>query len=60
MRLIDNKRGITFDKVSDVTYWEEDNIMHSNNNIRYKQDISIHRIINSNYLMNNISNEINR
>jgi hypothetical protein len=60
MRLIDNKKDISYNKVSNNIYWKERNIKSSNNNIFYKQDIGIRSLIMSNYLTHRISNEINR
>jgi hypothetical protein len=60
MRLIGNKKDIIENKVMDNICWKERNLRESNNNILYKQDISIRRLITLNVLMNRIYNEINR
>jgi hypothetical protein len=60
MILIENKEDIITNKVMDNIYWKEDNIWDSNYNIWDKQDMNIRRITNSNYLIHNIYNEINR
>jgi hypothetical protein len=60
MILTGNKEDIIDDKVRNRIYWEEDNIMNSNINIRYKQEMNTFRVINSNWLIFNIRNEINR
>jgi hypothetical protein len=60
MILTGNKEDIIDDKVRNRIYWEEDNIMNSNINIRYKQEMNTFRVINSNCLIFNIRNEINR
>jgi hypothetical protein len=49
-----------FDKVSNIIYFKEYNIRNSDDNIWYKQGISIRRLINSNWLIPNIYHEINR
>jgi hypothetical protein len=49
-----------FDKVSDILYWKECNVLNSDDNIRYKQKIDISTLIESNYLTYNIYNEVNR
>jgi hypothetical protein len=60
MRLIDNKEDISYEKVWGDIYWKEDNIWYSDNNISYKQYMDIRIVTTSNYLIHNISNEINR
>jgi hypothetical protein len=60
MRLLDNKRGITFDKVSNMIYWAEDNIMKSYKHILDKQEIYTYQLITSNNVIENIYDEVNR
>jgi hypothetical protein len=60
MRLIENKEYIKDDKVRNRIYWAEDNVWYSYKHIWNKQDIDTDELINSNYLMYNIYNEINR
>jgi hypothetical protein len=57
MRLIDNNVG--YNKLNRL-YWIERHLGYSNYNIRNKQNIDTYRLIASNYLINNIYNEINR
>jgi hypothetical protein len=60
MRLKHNKEDIIDSKVRNMIFWKERNIMDSNGDIFNKQDIGIYRLINSNTLIHNIYNEINR
>jgi hypothetical protein len=61
MRLTGNKRDIINNKVwGDIIYCKEKNILDSNWNIMFEQDMDIRSLINSNYLIFNIRNEINR
>jgi hypothetical protein len=60
MILIGNKVDIIGNKISNRIYWEEDNIRESNWDIWNKQDMNILRLIESNYLISNIHNDINR
>jgi hypothetical protein len=60
MILIENKRGIIHYNITDRIYLGEDNILKSHNHIWDKQDISIRRLIESDYLIGSIYHEINR
>jgi hypothetical protein len=60
MILIENKKYITYSKIRNKIYWKEMNIWKSNGDIWDKQEMNIRRIIESNYLIDNIYNEINR
>jgi hypothetical protein len=60
MRLIGNKKGITYVNISERIPCKEINIRNSDINIWAKQEIWIHSLIESNYLMHNIYNDINR
>ena len=59
MKLIDNKRGTIENRVWGNIYWKEKNVRYSNKNTLYKQEIGIDELT-SNYLIDNIYNEINR
>jgi hypothetical protein len=58
MRLIGNKIDVINDKVMDNIHWKEDNIRYSNNNIWFIQKMNIRILTNSNYLIDNIYNEV--
>jgi hypothetical protein len=60
MRLIGNKRDISYDKVNNRIYWKGDDIRYCNTDIWYNQGIDIRIITQSNWLINNMHNEINR
>jgi hypothetical protein len=60
MRLIDNKKDISYNKVRNRIYWKLFNSRRSDDNIWDKQDMDIHRLITSNNLMDSIHDEINR
>jgi hypothetical protein len=60
MRLTENKGGISYDKVIDRLYCKEMNIRLSIYYIWDKQGISTLNLINSNFLIANIYDEINR
>jgi hypothetical protein len=60
MRLKGNKECITYSKVMDRIYWAEKNLWNSNWDIWCKQDIDTCSAVNSNYLIHNIYDEINR
>ena len=61
MRLGDNKKGIISDKIFYSVRWEEMNINSSNIVIWDNQDIWLHGLISSNFLISNLyHNEIKR
>jgi hypothetical protein len=60
MILIENKEDIIDSKVWGNIYWKEDNIAMSSSKIWYIQDMSMHTLLNSNWLLDNIYNDINR
>jgi hypothetical protein len=58
MRLKHNKEGRITNKVMDNIYWKEKNIRNSNNNIWFIQKMNIRILTNSNYLIDEIRNEV--
>jgi hypothetical protein len=61
MRLIDNKKDMTDNNVWGYVYRKEKNIRRSDINIWDKQDIDIHTVTTSTYLIHNLyHNEIKR
>jgi hypothetical protein len=60
MRLTGNKEYISYNKVRNRVYWKEENLWNSHNHIWYKQDMNIQSLIQLDYLIDNIYNEINR
>jgi hypothetical protein len=57
MRLIDNNVG--YNKLNRL-YWIERHLGYSNYNIRNKQNMDIRRLLNSNYLLMQLYDEIKR
>jgi hypothetical protein len=60
MILIGNKKGRITNKVMDNICWKGHNIMGYNIDILAKQAIDTYIVINSNYLIRNIYDDINR
>ena len=60
MRLIENKEDIKFDNITDRIYLKQKNTRKSINTIFLKQGMDIYELIESNFLMNNIYNEVKR
>jgi hypothetical protein len=60
MRLTGNKKDISYGNISKRIYWKEDNIRYSDINIWTKQYMLIHSLIQSDYLIHDIYNDINR
>jgi hypothetical protein len=60
MRLKHNKKEISYGNITKRIYWKESNIMYSTIDIWNKQNIDTLSLINSNELISNIYNEVNR
>jgi hypothetical protein len=60
MRLIDNKKDIIHDKVSNSIYWGQRNVWISNGDIWCEQSMNMLSLTNSVFLMERIYNEIDR
>jgi hypothetical protein len=60
MRLKDNKKDMTDNNVNNMLFLKVKNVRISNIDIWNEQYIDTYRLIASNYLINNIYNEINR
>ena len=60
MRLIGNKKDISYGNISNRIYWKEMNIWYSNIDIWDKQYMDIQSLTQSDYLIDNIYNDINR
>jgi hypothetical protein len=60
MILIENKEEISYNKVSNIIYCKEKNVLNSDDNIRYKQKIDIYAVTTSIGLKGRICNEIRR